>query len=125
MNRFQCFVCSEKFSEIRKTFDHLKKIHLLQDGQELKCIYSYVGCTKIFKTFDSLRNHVKKCQQLDKSESKQPTTEISPVMRKYCMLENVMKQYSYFVDSKYRRRFSTTTITPNIIIDLLHLRTER
>lgn len=64
---YYCFVCHEKFAEVRQTFDHLKKIHLFRDNKnDLKCVIvsppGYEQCTKVYKTFDSLRAHIKKCK---------------------------------------------------------------
>lgn len=65
--KYFCFVCFQQFAEIRHIFEHLKKIHLFRDNKnDLKCVaVSPSGCkqcVKIYKTFDSLRAHIKKCE---------------------------------------------------------------
>lgn len=62
-----CFVCSEKFTDIPKIFNHLKTVHLFKDNKsDLKCVVSsplgYEQCTRAYKTFDGLRAHIKKCK---------------------------------------------------------------
>lgn len=64
---YYCFVCLKKFTEIRQIFDHLKKLHLFRDNKsDLKCVvaspHGYEQCEKVYKTFDSLRTHIKKCK---------------------------------------------------------------
>lgn len=67
--KYYCFVCFQQFSEIRHIFEHLKKLHLFRDNKnDLKCVVlSPPGCeqcAKIYKTFDSLRTHIKKCKPI-------------------------------------------------------------
>lgn len=63
----RCFICFQKYSDIPNIFKHLKTIHFLRDNfHDFQCLVEpetgYHQCVKSFKTYDSLRAHVKKCK---------------------------------------------------------------
>lgn len=64
MMEYRCFVCNEIFSSQRVIFQHLKKIHLIQDHtRDLECIVKLdsAKCLAKFETYSGLRKHIKKC----------------------------------------------------------------
>lgn len=60
-----CFKCGTEFQEIKSIFKHLRNEHGLKNNVEkLKCLVKNVGCSKAFLNFDSLRQHIKTCSQM-------------------------------------------------------------
>lgn len=61
---FACYKCNNEFETIGEIFDHMKKNHKLQNNVEkLKCVIKNSSCGKSFMNYDSLRNHLKKCDE--------------------------------------------------------------
>lgn len=65
---FHCYVCFERFCDIRNIFAHLKKVHFFRDNaQELECVLiqdvNFSKCVSKFNTFSGLRKHLNRCSE--------------------------------------------------------------
>lgn len=67
---FKCYLCQEKFSEIKLICQHLRIIHSLQDNStNIQCaVNSQKECSKSFHTFNALQKHMKTCIRTKKNE---------------------------------------------------------
>lgn len=62
---FACYKCREEFENIPNIFKHLKTVHNLNKNKEkIKCVMKN-SCSKSFMSFDSLRKHLKICEEND------------------------------------------------------------
>lgn len=62
---FVCFVCKKYFCDSKQIVNHLKCIHFIRDGtSNINCVVSHIDgykCDKKYKTFASLKSHMKEC----------------------------------------------------------------
>lgn len=83
---YNCFVCCEKFDNINKTIQHLKKTHTVNENDEpIQCINNKIECKKYFYSFSGLRSHLKVCDSYN--AKKQQEIELPPY-------ENTEQAYS-------------------------------
>lgn len=62
---YKCRVCASEFSDIQKSFQHLRSVHRISENDErINCIVNFEKadfCTRSYLTYSALRAHVKSC----------------------------------------------------------------
>lgn len=62
MEKFKCFLCIGKYSNIEDILKHLKIKHFIKEkSNPIKCIVNSNVCDKEFATFSGLKKHTEKC----------------------------------------------------------------
>lgn len=64
MEKYKCYECNKKFTELTTVFKHLRTIHTIKEKLSIiKCVHDFenYSCNSTFSTFCGLRKHMKKC----------------------------------------------------------------
>lgn len=71
---FVCFVCKKYFSDSKQIVKHLKCNHFICDRtSNINCVVNHIDgykCDKKYKTFASLKSHMKECVSKRTQEAK-------------------------------------------------------
>lgn len=69
---YKCFLCADEFSDEKKSINHLKTHHLVQNGtMNMNCLINHRNpevCSNKYKTFASLQKHMKYCVKVKNSK---------------------------------------------------------
>lgn len=68
-NRYRCYECERKFTDLNLVFSHLKNVHFVKKKlMQIKCVnnFSSYKCSNVFLTFNGLRKHLDKCYSIGK-----------------------------------------------------------